>query len=154
MNATAASLALAAALLSGCATVPPVDNATLVRQVTDTEKAFADTMARRDFAAFGRFLDDETVFYTGPAPLRGKAAVAAFWQRYYQGAKAPFSWTPDRVDVLQSGTLAHSSGPVHDPEGKLIGRFNSVWRLSAPGQWKIVFDSGEPVCNDEGANRP
>jgi ketosteroid isomerase-like protein len=152
MKALAATLMLAA--LAGCAAVPPVDNAALVKQVTDTERAFADSMARRDFAAFARFVADEAVFYTAPQPLRGKAAVLKFWKRDFEGPQAPFSWVPDKVDVLPSGTLAHSSGPVRDPQGKLIGRFNSVWRLEAPGQWKVVFDSGEAACECSGASRP
>jgi ketosteroid isomerase-like protein len=140
-------LAPAAALLSACVQLPPVDNAELTRQVTETEKAFAATMARRDFAAFQTFLSEEAIFDGGREPLRGKAAVAAAWKRYFEGEKAPFSWEPDRVVVLSSGTLAQSGGPVRDPQGKLTARFNSIWRQEALGQWRIVFDKGEPVCD-------
>jgi len=138
---------VAAMLLGGCAQLPPVDNATLVRQVTETERAFAATMARRDFAAFQTFLAEETIFDGGRQPLRGKAAVAAAWQEYFKGQQAPFSWDPDRVVVLDSGKLAQSGGPVLDPQGKLTARFNSIWRQEAPGVWRIVFDKGEPVCD-------
>jgi ketosteroid isomerase-like protein len=102
-------------------------------------------MADRDFAAFQRFLSAEAVFFTGPQPLRGKQAVAEFWARYFKEAAAPFSWEPDEIEVLDSGTLALSAGPVRDPGGKLIGRFSSVWRLESPGVWRIVFDRGESV---------
>lgn len=137
----------ACALLSACAQLPPADNAELTRQVTETEKSFAATMARRDFAVFQTFLSEEAVFDGGREPLRGKAAVAAAWKPYFDGAQAPFSWEPDRVVVLSSGTLAQSGGPVRDPQGKLTARFNSIWRQEAPGQWRIVFDKGEPVCD-------
>jgi hypothetical protein len=50
------------------------------------------------------------------------------------------------VEVLDSGTLALSSGPVRDAEGNLIGTFMSVWRHEGPGAWRIVFDKGNPVC--------
>jgi hypothetical protein len=46
--------------------------------------------------------------------------------------------------VLESGTLALSTGPVVDTSGEVVGRFNSIWRLEAPGVWKIVFDKGGP----------
>jgi len=127
----------------GAAVAAP-DLAELQRQVSDTERAFARTMAERDHAAFARFLAEEAVFFSGAEPLRGKAAVAAHWKRFYEQPQAPFSWHPDRVQVLDSGTLAFSTGPVLDPAGQPIGRFNSVWRLEAPGAWRIVFDSG---CN-------
>jgi ketosteroid isomerase-like protein len=138
---------IAAMLLGGCTALPPVDNATLVRQVTDTERAFAATMARRDFAAFQTFLSEEAIFDGGREPLRGKAAVAAAWQAYFKGEQAPFSWDPDRVVVLDSGKLAQSGGPVLDPQGKHTARFNSIWRQEAPGVWRVVFDKGEPVCD-------
>jgi hypothetical protein len=53
------------------------------------------------------------------------------------------------VEVLGSGTLALSTGPVRDPSGKLIGTFTSIWRQDAPGVWRIVFDKGNPVCKSE-----
>ena len=135
-----ASLLLAA--LTACSTPPPADPAALERQVADIERAFAKTMADRDLAAFTRFLSDETVFFSGPAPLRGKAAVTTFWKRFYDKPAAPFSWQPERVQVLDSGTLALSTGPVFDAAGKQVASFTSVWRLEAPGVWRIVFDKG------------
>jgi ketosteroid isomerase-like protein len=137
---------LAAAVLAACTGTLRPDVAALQKQVADTERAFARTMADRDHAAFASFLSEETVFFTGPTPLRGKVAVAAAWMKFYEKPQAPFSWEPAQVEVLESGTLALSSGPVHDPAGKPIGTFTSIWRLEAPGQWRIVFDKGCPVC--------
>lgn len=134
--------ALALALsMSGAGAAPD-----LKQQVTETERAFAATMKARDHAAFTSFLADDAVFEPGPGAMRGKAAIAAGWKKYYEGGNAPFSWEPDKVEVLASGALAYSSGPVYDPEGKLIFRFNSIWRLEPDGKWRIVFDSSENVC--------
>jgi ketosteroid isomerase-like protein len=116
-----------------------------VKEVRDTETAFAATMAKRDLAAFSSFLAEEAVFF-GPAPLRGKAAVIEAWKGFYEGPNAPFSWRPETVEVLASGTLAHSSGPVLDPRGEKVGTFNSIWRRESDGHWKIVFDKGGEAC--------
>lgn len=135
-----------AALVAGLALLPALaqpELAALRRQVEDTERAFARSMAERDHAAFARHLSEQAVFYAPNRVLRGKAEVAAAWKPFFDGPQAPFSWEPDQVEVLGDGTLAHSSGPVHDPSGKLVGRFNSVWRQEAPGVWRIVFDKGE-----------
>lgn len=121
---------------------PDID--ALRRQVADTERSFARSMAERDHAGFVRHLSDEALFFSGAEVLRGKAAVAAGWRRFFEGKDAPFSWEPDQVEVLADGTLALSTGPVRDPQGKPIARFNSVWRLEAPGTWHIVFDKGGP----------
>jgi hypothetical protein len=79
--------------------------------------------------------------------LRGKEAVASAWRGYYDKPEAPFSWEPEEVEVVDSGTLAYSGGPVYDPNGKVVGRFNSIWRLEAPGMWKVIFDRGSEVCD-------
>jgi ketosteroid isomerase-like protein len=134
-------------VVAGFAGAAPLSNAELKKQVADTERAFAATMKARDHAAFVSFVADDAVFFNGPTPLHGKTAVGEFWKKFYLKAEVPFSWEPDQVEVLASGTLAMSSGPVYNPAGKLISRFNSVWRLDAAGKWKIVFDRGEEVCD-------
>jgi ketosteroid isomerase-like protein len=136
------------ALLAACATAAPQpSNAELQRQVADAERGFAKTMADRNHPAFVAYLSDEAIFFTGPAPLHGKDAVAAAWKRFYEKPDPPFSWAPDKVEVLATGTLAISSGPVRDPSGKLVATFTSIWRQEAPGVWRIVFDKGNDVCD-------
>ena len=134
--------------MAGCAAPPPrPDVAELARQVADTERAFARTMADRNHAAFVAFLAPDAIFFSGAKALRGSQAVAEAWKRLYEGPSAPFSWQPETVEVLDSGTLALSSGPVFDPAGKNVATFTSIWRLEAPGTWRIVFDKGNDVCD-------
>ncbi len=136
--------------LSGCeSSGQKGDQGNLKQQVMDTEQAFAQTMAARDHAAFTSFLSDEAVFFSREKPLRGKQQVADSWKLFFDGADAPFSWKPETVEVLNSGTLALSSGPVYDPTGKLIATFTSIWRLEAPGKWRIIFDKGNDVCDSK-----
>jgi len=133
------ALCLAAAVTAGGVRV---SNAQLRQQVLESERAFAATMQARDFEGFSHYLAHEAIFMRGDEILRGSAAVRKAWRRYYDGPQAPFSWQPEQVEVVDSGTLAYSSGPIRGPDGARIGSFNSVWRLEAPGQWRIVFDRG------------
>ena len=128
----------------GLGAPPPAPDAQA--QVRAREQAFAKTMADRDHAAFVSFLADETVFFGPTGPLRGKRAVADAWKAFYDGPAAPFSWEPDTAEVLDSGALAMTAGPVFDPTGKRVGTFNSTWRREADGQWRVVFDKGCPPC--------
>ncbi|PWF46624.1 DUF4440 domain-containing protein [Massilia glaciei] len=144
MNAV---VALGLAMFALAAAAAPMSNAELKKQVADTERAFAASMKARDHAAFVSFLSDETIFFNGKQVLRGKTAVGKAWKRFYEEPQAPFAWEPDEVEVLDSGSLAHSSGPVYDPSGKLIARYNSIWRLEAPNTWRIIVDKGAEVCN-------
>ena len=114
----------------------------LARQVADQERAFAKTMADRDHQAFASFVADEAIFWGQKGVLRGRAQVAAGWKPFFDGPQAPFSWEPERVEVLESGTLAISSGPVRDPGGKVVATFNSIWRLESDGRWRVIFDKG------------
>jgi hypothetical protein len=59
-----------------------------------------------------------------------------------QADPPPFSWKPDVIEVLPSGKLALSSGPVFNPKGEQVGTFSSIWRRESEGSWKIIFDKG------------
>jgi ketosteroid isomerase-like protein len=144
-------LALAAALLPAAlpAQASPAALTALTRQVFVAESSFAATMGQRDSAAFARFIAPDAVFFGEKEVLRGKSAVVERWSRFFAGPDAPFSWRPEKVEVLDSGGLALSTGPVHDPEGHQIGTFNSIWRRESDGRWRVVFDKGCPVCNCE-----
>jgi ketosteroid isomerase-like protein len=113
--------------------------------VMDAERAFADAMARRDLAAFSSHLAAEAVFFSSPdglRVLRGKPAIVDGWKRFFDGPNAPFSWAPETAEVLDSGSLAMTTGPVKDENGRVTGRFSSVWRLESDGRWRVVFDRG------------
>ena len=121
----------------------------LAADVRAAERAFAKTMATRDLKSFSGYVSEEGVFFGAKGPLRGREAVVEAWKRFFEAKDAPFSWEPEVVEVLGSGSLALTSGPVHDPEGKLIGTFTTIWRHEPDGRWRVVFDKGCPVCEPE-----
>ncbi|HEY6451979.1 MAG TPA: nuclear transport factor 2 family protein [Steroidobacteraceae bacterium] len=144
---------LASGLLAACSSVgQPRGHAetkgeTSVReQVIASERAFAKTMADRDFQGFTTLLSPEAIFFSGSSVEHGAAAIEAAWKPYFSGPTAPFSWAPDNVQVLPSGQLALSTGPVY-VQGKEVSRFNSIWRREGAHTWRIVFDKGEAVCS-------
>jgi ketosteroid isomerase-like protein len=142
----------AGSTLAGCAGTPSAAAFSLAERVAEVraaETAFAQTMAARDLAAFAGFVADDAVFINAGTPLRGKAAVVAFWQRFYAGGPAPFAWRPEWVEVAGGGELGYSEGPVTNPEGRTFARYVSTWRRSAAsGRWQVVFDNGYalPKC--------
>lgn len=150
MRTTALAFLAALALAGPAAAAPPApppaaDLAAQAEAVRATEAAFARTMADRDFAAFARFVAPDAVFVEEPS-LRGAEAVLAGWKPLFDGATAPFSWAPEAVDVLPSGGLAMSHGPVFNARGERTGTFWSVWRLEPDGRWRIVLDHGCSGC--------
>ena len=138
----------ASASLGACTGMPRVSDATPpADRLRAAETAFAATMAARDVDAFASHLADDAVFINGGKPLRGKAAIVEHWKRFYAAPRAPFSWKPELVEVIDSGRLGYSKGPVSNPDGVVVARYVSTWRLDAAGVWKIVFDNGYEVCN-------
>lgn len=116
-------------------------------QVRAAERAFARSMADRDLEAFSRFVASDAVFVSGATVLRGREAVIAGWKPYFSAATAPFSWAPEQVEVLASGSLAFSTGPVLNAKGERIGTFKSTWRRDRDGRWRVAIDAGCPACN-------
>jgi ketosteroid isomerase-like protein len=144
-----AALALPAA---GCAIRPPAaTREQRLAQLRAAEIAFADTMARRDLSAFAAFISDEAVFINGGAPLRGKAAILAFWKGFFTAPAAPFSWRPSIVEVAAAGELGYTEGPVSNPAGTTFATFYSTWQLQPDGRWLVVFDNGYNVCKPGGS---
>ena len=151
---TRALLACCAIFLAETAVAQDSGLLSLRQQVEETERAFAASMADRDFEAFNSYLSQEAVFFSGETALRGKQLVADAWKPYFDGPDAPFSWEPRQVEVLESGNLALSSGPVWNPDGVMVATFNSIWRLEPDGRWRIIFDKGSPVCPRPGSADP
>lgn len=137
---------LSALLVLVCGTAQSETPAELTHQVQAAENAFAQTMVDRDLEAFATFLADEAVFLDGDHVLRGKDAIIAAWSAFFEEGAHPFSWESVSVEVLDSGTLAHSSGPVMNSEGQVVATFNSVWRREPDGNWKVIFDKGCHAC--------
>jgi len=125
--------------------VMAMDYQALAKQV---EHDFAQTMAERDFKKFSSFIDDNAIFISKNT-ARGKAAVLEQWSRFFETKEAPFSWEQEWVEINEVEKLAFSHGNVYAPDGKIIGKFSSIWKLKENGEWRIVFDKGEPVYSDE-----
>jgi ketosteroid isomerase-like protein len=133
------SASIAATLVSA---LPCRAQAVLERQVFAAESSFAASMARRDLQAFASHVSPEAIFFGDTTVMRGKPAVIDGWRRFFESPAAPFSWKPDVIEVLPSGNLAISNGPVFDPSGKKVASFSSIWRREPDGSWRIIFDKG------------
>lgn len=135
-------LFLVSTALNGCLPDPEIDTLEVALVVENRELAFAKTLADRDVEAFQSFVSPEAIFFTGNEPIIGRKAIVQAWAPLFEGDTAPFSWYPEVVQVLESGHLALTSGPVTSATGEALGRFNSIWRMDADGQWRVVFDKG------------
>jgi len=144
--------ALSAIAFDGRAAAPlpsANDLAAVAAEVKASEIAFARTMADRKLDRFAEFVAEDAVF-NGRGAQIGRPAVVEAWKRFFEAPQAPFSWAPDAVAPTADGRHAISTGLVHDPAGKVTGRFTSIWRKDVDGRWRVVADQGvDAGCADE-----
>jgi ketosteroid isomerase-like protein len=123
----------------------------------DLEARFAKDVLEKGGAAFADwFAGDGVALNNGQAPLIGKVAIAksAKWSpRDYQ-----LTWTPTDAMMGPSGdmgyTWGHYEGRSKDSNGNPVltgGRYITMWRKEADGNWKVVLDAGandQPAAGD------
>lgn len=150
MTSRRSALVFASSLLpaAGCTGMkqgaPSTD---LLEQVRQSELSFSAAMAARDLKAFAGFIAEDAVFINGGQPLRGRDAILKYWERFFAGPTAPFSWKPDIVEVAAAGTLGYTEGPVTASSGASELRFYTTWQRQAQGSWMVIFDNGYQVCS-------
>ncbi|MGA3162382.1 MAG: nuclear transport factor 2 family protein [Terracidiphilus sp.] len=114
----------------------------------DLEARFARDVLERGGAAFADwFAADGVALGNAAAPLIGKVAIqkSANWDpKVYQ-----LTWTPTDAMMGPSGdmgyTWGHFEGHSKDAHGNPVtvtGRYITVWKKQADGQWKVVLDAG------------
>ena len=161
-----AGLVLAPRYAQGQLAFPDADAQAVPNPLTDTtmnpgkvllfdlEARFAKDVLARGGAAFADwFASDGVALGNGAAPLIGKVAIqkSANWDpKVYQ-----LTWTPTDAQMGSSGdmgyTWGHFEGHSKDVSGSPVtvtGRYITIWRKQADGNWKVALDAGanEPVA--------
>ncbi|MBB6482275.1 YybH family protein [Spirochaeta isovalerica] len=123
------------------------DKADLIKEIKDTEAAFCRLAAERGIAeAFLTYADDGAVINRNNRIYRGKAGIAEYYDN--QTLKdVQLTWSPDYVDVAESGDMAWTYGnyvfAALSDENKPVearGIFHTVWKRQPGGTWKYVWD--------------
>lgn len=116
-------------------------------EILETEKAFARLAREKGLqTAFLTYAADGAVLHREGRLIEGRQAIAAYYeQRASDDAK--MEWTPDFVEVAASGDLGYTYGKFiyegKDRAGQVIKRegiFHTVWKRSANGEWRYVWD--------------
>lgn len=112
------------------------------------EIGFSKSAEARNATAFRSFIDSDARF-VGSVVTRGPDEIVAAWQPFFSADGPAIKWRPQFVEVREDGMLALTRGPYRmlskDPDGNAVehwGTFNSIWRKSEAGSWKVIFDAG------------
>ena len=117
-------------------------------EVRCREIGFAKSVEAMDRDLFATFIDPDARFVNNKV-LRAPEAIVDAWSVFFADDGPSIRWRPQFVEVLESGDLALTRGPYRiidkNDKGEMTegwGTFNSVWRLTADGEWFVVFDAG------------
>ena len=145
MRSTIAVIFLLTFLL-GCQ--QPVNKEKVKQEIFQTEKAFEKMSTEEGMKeAFYFFAADSAVIKRqNDTLIVGKENIKDYYSNpAFEMAKV--TWTPDFIDVSESGDLAYSYGKylwtIWTADGdtaKFEGVFQTVWKRQDDAKWKYVWD--------------
>jgi ketosteroid isomerase-like protein len=117
-------------------------------EIFKTEKAFEKMTTEKGIAeAFYYFADEDAVIKRESDTLiSGKENIRIYYEK--KGLKdATVNWTPDFIDVSNSGDIGYTYGKylwkIIDKDGNIVeykGIFHTVWKRQNDNSWKYVWD--------------
>jgi ketosteroid isomerase-like protein len=142
----------ALAFLAGCATLTP--QITVERDLMEADRAFAALSQEKGMAAaFAAYVDPAQGLMIVPGEMyEGAPGVAKAFAD--TPADRKLTWVPDRAFAAESGDMGVTTGRfTRSAAGAdtAHGRYVTVWRKNAAGQWKALIDIGN---TDPGAVAP
>jgi len=115
------------------------------QEIFETEQNFA-TMVQNEgiHNAFVAYADENAVVMRNNAIVKGKKAIDEF---YKNSNSKNLSWTPNFIEVSNSGDLGYTYGSYQftfkdslGVEQINSGIFHTVWKRQQDGTWKFVWD--------------
>ena len=114
-------------------------------EILQTEKDFAE-MVKSDglHKAFVFYAADNAVLMRNDELVIGKNNIDLL---YKNQTATGLTWTPDYIDVANSGDLGYTYGKytysfidTNGDENESSGVFHTVWKRQSDGKWKFVWD--------------
>jgi len=144
-----AFLVLIATVLVNCtAKIETKSSESYKEEILNAEKDFEKTVAEKGIAeGFYQFADSNAIIKReNDTLIIGKENIKHYYSNpKYQ--KAAVTWSPDFINVSESGDMAYTYGKynwtVTDSLGQkrtFKGIFHTVWKRQANGNWKYVWD--------------
>jgi ketosteroid isomerase-like protein len=118
------------------------------KEILQTEKAFEKMTSEKGIGeAFYHFADKNAIIKReNDTLISGNENIKIYYQK--KGLKdATVTWTPDFIDVSESGDLGYTYGKfiwkIKGDDGKILeykGVFHTVWKRQNDNSWKYVWD--------------
>jgi ketosteroid isomerase-like protein len=133
-------------LFAGCGNSKSKED--IKKEISRTEKAFEKMTSEKGIAeAFYHFADENAVIKReNDTLITGDENIKIFYEK--KGLKdAIVTWTPDFIDVSESGDMAYTYGKyiwkIKETDSTFVeykGVFHTVWKRQKDNSWKYVWD--------------
>jgi len=126
----------------------PASREEMTKEIFETEKAFEKMAKDKSISeAFYYYADEKAVIKREHDTLiDGKENIRAYYEAR-ELKNASVEWTPDFIEVSESGDLGYTYGQylwtIISAEGdtsEFKGVFHTVWKRQDDGSWKYVWD--------------
>jgi len=141
------------ALLAACAPSTPAtpsrDPAADREALMAADRAFADSTAARGLDGWMSFFANDAVRLEMGGPVaRGLEAIRTSDSALMNDPDYLLTWAPTDAGVFDDGdhgfTTGHGELVRRNPPGDTTwsGRYITIWRRGAGGQWQVILDTG------------
>lgn len=115
------------------------------------DRAFAAAVARDGLEAWVEAFAEDGVMVVPGGVLEGRGEIRAAMAPSFSDSTFSISWEPERAETGPSGETGFTVGRYvrrrTAPDGEVVesrGRYVTVWRRSASGEWVVALDAGIP----------
>jgi ketosteroid isomerase-like protein len=146
--AAAFAIAIGTLVLPGNlrSTSPVKPSAEMLKQL---EGEFMKAAAEKGSQGYMSYYAENAVEVPNGGPLiQGKVEIAK-GMGFLDDKNNQLLWTPIGADISSSGDLGYTYGTFEfhskDKDGKPVvdhGKYTSIWKKQADGNWKVVLDMG------------
>ena len=135
-----------------------VDPSGDVDKIREIEKRFNEAFELRDPKALTEFYaTDGTSQAPFEAPVRGQQALQKMFEQVLKDPNFTFAFRNESVEVAKAADLAWTTGTfsmtISEPGSsrrlKAPGYFQTVWKKTTNGDWKVQYDTMTPGPNTE-----
>ena len=117
-------------------------------EIRSAENSFAEMAASEGMEkAFVTYAAPDAVLMRNNLLIKGVDQIQQFFANQKSHGNSTLTWSPDFVDVSNSGDLGYTYGNYKyqgiDSAGQIFesnGIFHTVWKRQSDGSWRFVWD--------------
>jgi len=136
-------------LFTACAPEPAKKSTSKTEALDTLREADRSWSSSPNLEAFMSFIADDVVWLLcSRTPMKGKNEVRSYAEKIFARPGLLFTWTPDRIDVSDSGDMGYVFGTWKSSymdslshRVEKLGYYATVWKKQSGGDWKVTLEA-------------